>query len=236
MGEMTDAQAGWYPVPEQPGRLRWWSGTEWTDHYHDQPGGSGADRPVSTRPRPGPPLSWSIAILVVGIVAAVTGGVVAGVGLVRTVTSSRTMNVPGRATFHLASGDYLLYEYTGTREGGTGARAGTVTIEAYGVQITDSKGATVAVRQADGATETLTRGSRTYTGAVAFSIHHTDDYTFVVLDSARSTALVGRSLGDTFRRALPWITLGILGGLVAVAGVTMIIVGSVRRYRWSQGR
>ena len=29
--------AGWYPVPEQPGRQRWWDGQRWTDHYTDLP-------------------------------------------------------------------------------------------------------------------------------------------------------------------------------------------------------
>jgi len=29
--------AGWYPVPEQPSRRRWWDGQRWTDHYTDLP-------------------------------------------------------------------------------------------------------------------------------------------------------------------------------------------------------
>lgn len=28
---------GWYQDPHQPGRLRYWSGSAWTEHTHDQP-------------------------------------------------------------------------------------------------------------------------------------------------------------------------------------------------------
>jgi hypothetical protein len=29
---------GWHPIPGDPGKLRWWDGTAWTDHTHDQNG------------------------------------------------------------------------------------------------------------------------------------------------------------------------------------------------------
>lgn len=34
---MTAPPAGWYDDPTTPGRLRWFDGTQWTDHYQSAP-------------------------------------------------------------------------------------------------------------------------------------------------------------------------------------------------------
>lgn len=33
LGDMMSTPAGWYPQPD--GRLRYWDGTAWTEHFHD---------------------------------------------------------------------------------------------------------------------------------------------------------------------------------------------------------
>lgn len=30
---MTQSPAGWHPAPGRPGQLRYWDGSQWTDHY-----------------------------------------------------------------------------------------------------------------------------------------------------------------------------------------------------------
>jgi hypothetical protein len=44
--------AGWYPDRENPARRRWWSGTEWTEHYAMAGAALAAEpRPVIPSPR-----------------------------------------------------------------------------------------------------------------------------------------------------------------------------------------
>ncbi|MDQ6796844.1 MAG: DUF2510 domain-containing protein [Actinomycetota bacterium] len=230
---MTEASPGWFPDSSQQGRLRWWDGKAWTDHYHDGPTTAAGPAPARGV-RPGPPLAISILLLVLGVVTFGAGSIVFGVSLFRSVTTGNTMTVPGRARFHLSSGNYLIYERVATtsREGG----GGDVSIDAGSVRITGPDGQTVTVSQNTGVTQTITRGSTAYQGAVEFKISGTGDYAFEVLNARPSQALVARSLGDTFRRALPWILIGGVGFVVGVAGLVMVIVGSVRRNRWSAGR
>ncbi|WP_205474457.1 RDD family protein [Nocardioides sp. SYSU D00038] len=49
---MTQTPGGWHPDPTQPGQLRWWDGTRWTEHT--APAAPPAAYPASTAPGPGP--------------------------------------------------------------------------------------------------------------------------------------------------------------------------------------
>jgi len=176
---------------------------------------------------------------VAGIVIAAVGGISIAVPFVRTITTSNKMALPGHARFHLSSGRYLVYERVATTSGGGGftfADGNPVSIDAAAVRVTGASGTAVAVSQDTGITETITRDGETYEGAVAFTISATGDYDVDIPDVRPGRALVARSLGDAFRRALPWILVAVVGGLIAVAGLVMVIVGSVRRNRWSAGR
>ena len=66
----TSASAGWYPVGDGSHQLRWWDGTQWTEHTHDAAGASqtpyslaaafpivSADKPVYN------PFIWLITLL-----------------------------------------------------------------------------------------------------------------------------------------------------------------------------
>lgn len=46
---------GWYPDPYgSPGLLRWWDGSQWTDHTHATPTGTGPSGPYPSGPQAGP--------------------------------------------------------------------------------------------------------------------------------------------------------------------------------------
>lgn len=42
--------AGWYPDTNQPGTLRYWDGTQWTEHTHRQEAGPGSPAPSYPAP------------------------------------------------------------------------------------------------------------------------------------------------------------------------------------------
>lgn len=42
---MTNTPAAWHPDPAGSGRMRWWDGTQWTDHYQDAAPASPAAAP-----------------------------------------------------------------------------------------------------------------------------------------------------------------------------------------------
>ncbi len=228
---MTDAAAGWFPDVNQPGRLRWWDGTIWTDHYHDQPPAFPAPVPRSapTGRRPGPPLAISIVMIVVGFLMALAAGISVAVPLLRIVTSAKVITVPGTTRLHLSSGRYLIYGQTGTSDETSRFDQG---ISLNSVRITGADSTVVAVSPAGGTTQTITRGNRDYTGAVEFKLPRTADYIFEIRGDGPGRALVGRSLEDVLRRAVPWIVIGSLGVLIGIVGVVLTIVGSIRRYQW----
>jgi len=172
-------------------------------------------------------------MIVVGFLVTMAAGISVVLPFVRIVTSAKTLTVPGSTRLHLSSGEYVIFEATGTTDerGGYGR-----SIDTGSVRITGADGTAVAVSRAGGATETITRDDQDYTGAVEFKLPKTADYDFEIRGDAPGGALVGRSPTDVLRRAVPWMVIGGLGVLIGVAGIVLTIVGSIRRYHWKQGR
>nr|PZM98803.1 MAG: hypothetical protein DIU73_03635 [Actinomycetota bacterium] len=121
----SSAPANWYPDPLDPasGRLRYWDGSQWTDHYH--PSG-----PASAR-RERKPLSPAAKRWLLGSVAAVTviGVGVTGVVLVReanrlpecdTLLSTPAADVPAERALHaevICTDSTTGYDYTAPLHG-----------------------------------------------------------------------------------------------------------------------
>ena len=190
------------------------------------------DAPAAAR-RPGPSLWLSIAILVCGVALAAPPAYKVVTTIVQTVVSPKTVRVPGQTRLHLKPGKYLVFQRTGTTTGGGGitfSRDRGVSLAPSMVTVTEATGEGLDVG-VPGSTQTITRGGRKYTGAVEFRIPNTDDYVIRVDAPPQDDVLVARSLGEAFRSLVPWIGLGVLAFLVFAAGVTLLIVGEVRRHR-----
>jgi hypothetical protein len=178
---------------------------------------------------PGPALSHSIALLVLGGIIAVVSGVLVLIPLVGTFTSSEYAT-PIRLSLHLHHARYTVYERSGTTSGFGGFNPGPVTIDPSQVTVTDPDGAPVFVFR-PGTTETITRNSRVYTGAVQFDAPTNGNYDIRLETAIPTTVLITRSLGDAVRSVLVWIVTGAGGAIMFVGGLVMLIVGITRRGR-----
>ena len=189
--------------------------------------------------RVGPSLPVSFAVLGAGIALAVVGGVGTGVTFGRTVLGGHSVVLPAHLQRHFGSGAYEVYQRTGSRSGGGGftfSNDRPTTLTPTDVTVTDAHGVRVATRYPGGGTETISRGSASFTGAVVFDIPTSGDYTVDIQPNGAGypEAVVTRTLGGAARTAAKWIVLFVLGALVASIGLVLLIVGIVRRSRASR--
>lgn len=52
---MSNPPAGWHPDPEQPGQVRYWDGTQWTEHRQAAPAAAPTPPPPPVPPAPAAP-------------------------------------------------------------------------------------------------------------------------------------------------------------------------------------
>ncbi len=190
-------------------------------------------RAVDAMPRrkPGPPLAVGFAVLAVGALVAVPSLVVI---VTRTVhaLSSRVLVTPGSTERHLTPGTWRVFQRTGTKTGVAG-------LSITHLNPPDLQPAEVTVTGPDGGvpvgyttvSETLTEGRAVYTAQLQFDVTSAGTYRVRVDTPAPSEVVIARSLTDVYRGAGGWLVGIFLGGLTAVVGVVLVVVGSVRRSR-----
>ena len=178
-----------------------------------------------------------IGVAVAGALIAVIGAVRFFAPFVDTVVSPAQIRTPGELTLELTPGEYYVYELTGSRRGGGGisfTERGPTTLRPEEVTVTGATGR-VTTTDARDVTETIDRNNAVYTGAVRFEIEETARYTIAVNRDTPGSALISRSLGDTFGRNWRWLVMAVTGALVGVAGLVGVIVAVVRRRRRESG-
>ena len=178
--------------------------------------------PVARPRRP----SLLVALLVVGLglLVAASAGVVLTVRVVRWFTTPALIT-PGTTTRHLATGTWVVFLRTDI---GAFTPGQDQTLSPGQVTVTGTGGIQLAIRP-DAGSDTITRGNRTYSAAVEFTVDRAATYQIAVDTPGPGEVLITRSFGDVFRDQLHLIAAGAGGGLLLIIGVILVILGAVRR-------
>jgi len=170
-------------------------------------------------------------VLVVGVVLAALGLIKAVGPLVRTFTAP-SFATPGQQNLHLDAGHYVVYERTG-QSSFNFSNDNPTTLTPGMVSVASGAGGNVPVFPHNDVSERITRDGAVYVGAVQFDAPTAGSYTVQVNSEVGSRVVVARSVVDTVRKTLPWWALTALGGIAAIAGIVMWIVGASRRRRYT---
>lgn len=179
----------------------------------------------------GPRFRTSVVVLVVGILVAIPGVIVFAVGFWNTVAGP-THDIPGSVRVDLGTGTYVVFEQTGhtdTYGPVTIGRGNGITIAARQVVVTGPQGRRLEVHNST-RLETIDRGSDQYGAAVEFHVPEAGRYD-LQFETTSGQVMIQRPLGDLFTRRVPWLFEAGIGWLIAVIGVTMLIIGVFRRGR-----
>ncbi|QVI20794.1 hypothetical protein KHQ06_32660 [Nocardia tengchongensis] len=184
-----------------------------------------APAPAPQSPRARPPWWWigaGIIVILVGVIGAVTAGVVGFTNMTGTVDRFQRVAVPGSGDLRLSAGqDYTVYyEFRG-------ATSADVP-QAVRFRITDPDGRVISAKEC-GAEESYNLGG--HEGRAECTFHAGQDGTYHLLAEGGTdvTVAVGRGLGSTMvRMILIPLAIGLIGFLV---GTILIITALVRHNR-----
>ena len=168
---------------------------------------------------PGPKVGLSVVVLIIGVIVVIVGLIKAFAPLVTTMTSSPAFETPGVSQLDLGKGLYVVYERTG----------GPRTISSATLTVRSTGGVPVPVQSTFSSTEKLSRDGDNDLGVLRFTTPEAGTYVVTTTATTPSRVVVGRSVERTLRKSLPWWGVTALGGLAALAGTLMLIVGSTRR-------
>ncbi|MGA2037093.1 MAG: hypothetical protein ABSH04_05865 [Acidimicrobiales bacterium] len=215
-------------VPQGSG---WWlasDGKWYAPHLHP----FAAPAPVAGTIK-APRLWPGIVLLSVGCTCAIAGFVLFIVIGFAGLIGSRTYNVPAVVTVTCHTGDYYVYQHTGSQVSAPGfsySNSGFPTLRPNNVIVIDPDGEHVSTWSGDGS-ETITKGSWIYSNAVGFHASDPGEYRVQITGISSSSVIVAPSLGSEFLRAAAWLILVGVGALIVVVGGVLLIVALVRRSR-----
>jgi hypothetical protein len=184
-----------------------------------------------TAPKPGPSLKLSLVFTFVGLAIAIPTFILGIIPIINAFTSPSFAVPTTNRQMHFGSGNYLVYENTGSTSLFGLQHNNTVTLRPTDVTITGSAGKVDTFYPSDTTVQRLTRNQQEYTGAVEFTTPASGNYTVTIASAAPTRAIIARPLTDTIQKSVGWFLATGIGGLVFVTGIILLIVGAVRRGR-----
>jgi hypothetical protein len=189
--------------------------------------------PAAATPPPvkGKGLIWTGAVLlVVGMVLVVAGivGVVASASSLISGFGS-PVTTPGTVTRTLEAGTtYAVYERSSLVSGsGTREDPLLATVSPADITVTGPGGVVVPVKDPGQMTQTFTNGGKEYFAVATFDAPANGSYE-ITIASEGAEVLVAPSF-SAFGRSIAWVAAIGLGGLLALVGLVLLIIGLVRR-------
>ena len=181
-----------------------------------------------TTPQAGQRPGWTLPVigfvlLGVGAVLAILGGV----RLVAAVTSTLgvpSFPVPGVHTQHLDAGQNVVFGAISLSE----ATSDVVPFSASDITVTGASGP-LTVGGLSGS-QTITSGAVVYQGVAAFTVPTAGSYDIDIKSPTPDRAIVTTSIMSSIGSGFAWAALIVLGGVVALVGLVLAIVGLVRHF------
>ncbi len=174
---------------------------------------------------------WTgVALLVVGVVLIVAGiiGVIAATASLISGFGS-PVTTPTTVTRTLEKGTtYAVYELSGLASGtGTTEDPLLATVSPADITVTGPGGVVVGVKDPGAMTQTFTNGGKEYFAVATFDAPATGSYEISIATEG-AEVLIAPSF-SAFGKSFAWIAAIGLGGLLALIGLILLIVGLVRR-------
>lgn len=167
--------------------------------------------------------------LLIGIALAASGVAVYASKAAVSLLDHTPQLTPRVDTLSLDPGTYLVFE--ALSQPVLGADVVPV-LTPRDVTVTSASGEHLAT-SVPGLLETRTYADVSYRGVVSFTVTRSDTYRIrmVLPPGGHAAVFIAPSLSTTLSRGLGWLGLALLGGALAVLGVVLVIVQSVRRGR-----
>jgi hypothetical protein len=182
----------------------------------------------------------AIGLMVIGVAVVIPCGMVAGGAAKNSLKIRAAWTAPGTVTAQLPSGQWEIYELTGTISGSsvgpvfyTHQTDGPVTIDSTDIQVTDPQGRAVPDRERFSPTsfQTYRTGSRIYTGVASFDVKSEGGYRITVATSESGHVILAKPPFADLGRSLKWILGAVTGAIVFVIGLVLLILDLDRRRR-----